>query len=98
MDRKLIIQISIIVVAFGAAGIIFYNGFVKTNRVAVPAETATSAVVVDQQTVLPYGPGLDFSLLHNQNQQYNIVTYPKLDPSQQVGVPLGNLIVPPPSQ
>ena len=102
MNKKTIIQLVIIVVAFGAAGLVLYNGLFKSNSSApqtgmfggISQSTSTPA-----QSILPYGSTLDFSKVLDPNRfQYNQISYPLLDPQNDVGIPPGNLIAPSPAQ
>lgn len=93
MNKKLIIQIVVIVIAFGASGIVLYNGFFK-NGSSQPALGSAQTSAGDQsQAILPYGSTLDFSILKKQDLQFGTVQYPKVDPAL-VGIPENQLIKP----
>jgi hypothetical protein len=95
MNKKTIIQLVIIVVAFGAAGLILYNGFFSNNNAAVvPSGTSQPAPA---QNILPYGDTLNFSALDPNRFQYNQISYPQLDPKNDVGISPDSLIIPPPA-
>jgi hypothetical protein len=92
MNKKTIIQIVIIIVAFGAAGLVLYNGFFNSNNSAglsaAPVQSATT------QNIFPYGETLDFSRALDFNRfQYNQIVYPQLDPQKDVGISQDSLII-----
>jgi hypothetical protein len=101
MNKKTIIQLIIIVVAFGAAGLILYNGFFNNNSTASPAGTAGvpgSSASTSPQSILPYGGTLDFSKVLDSNRfQYNQIDYPQLDPQNDIGISPENLVTPAPA-
>jgi hypothetical protein len=99
LNRKTIIQIVVIIVAFGGSGFVLYNGiFKKSPQVpitlslnGVPAASSMSGMA--NEKILPYGQSLDISgVLQKQNLSFGAVTYPKLDPNQKIGVPVQLLI------
>lgn len=91
MNKKVIIQIVIIVGAFGAAGFVLYNGLFKSDS-TVPAMGIIS--VKDNEKILPYGSSLDFkNNLFKRDFQFGSMSYPKVDPNE-VGVPDSSLISP----
>ncbi len=92
MPKKQIIQVSIIVIAFGAAAVVLYNGFFKNSNNAVLQQVIPGAEAQGKQGVLPYGNTLDFSILKKQNFQFNQVNYPMLDSGSEVGIPEESLI------
>lgn len=94
MNKKLIIQLSIIVVAFAAAGVVLYNGFFKSSQPSVPvaATAAVSGSEITPQTILPNGSTLDFSVVNSGRFVFNQLQYPQLNPSSEVGVPENTLI------
>ena len=92
MDKKQIIQITVIVVALGGAAMILYNGLFKDSG---ESSSPASATAVEQQEILPYGSSLDFDKAINPDRfQYGLLEYPKLDPQNEVGIPEYNLIIP----
>ncbi|MBI5530617.1 MAG: hypothetical protein HY918_03910 [Candidatus Doudnabacteria bacterium] len=96
MNKKTLIQVIVIVVAFGAAGIVLYNGFFS-NSGGTTAETET-VQPIDESALLPYGDTLNFKgILYKRPFQYGAVDYPKLNPNSEVGVPVSSLITPLPS-
>lgn len=96
MNKKTIIQLVIIVVAFGAAGVVLYNGFFSGGSPAVNQTGATASTTT--QDILPYGENLDFSQALNPKRfQYNQLVYPVLDPKNDVGISEQNLITPTPT-
>jgi hypothetical protein len=103
MNKKTIIQLVIIVVAFGAAGVVLYNGFFNNGNsgpqagiIGSPFHSASTSV----QSILPYGDtplDIKFKEVLDPNRfQYNQIDYPKLDPKNDVGISPDNLIIPPP--
>ena len=92
LNKKTIIQLVIILVAFGLAGLVLYNGFF--NNQSPPAPSAvTAAAGQTPQTILPYGEGsLDFSVLKSRPFVFNQIQYQTVDPSSEVGVSPYNMI------
>jgi hypothetical protein len=107
MDRKKIIQLVIIIAAFGGSGIILYNGMFKNASPVIPpvpgldlsAASGTPTAVTGSQ-ILPYGDKFEKKdldgVLYNRGLVYGTIQYPILDPAQ-VGVLPQNLIPPAPS-
>jgi hypothetical protein len=96
MNKKTIIQLVIIVVAFGAAGLVLYNGFYGNNNAPVQPAGGIPSLPTAQE-ILPYGKTLDFSKALDPNRfQYNQINYSQLDPQNEVGISQDSLIVPPP--
>ncbi len=94
MNKKTIIQLVIIVVAFGAAGLVLYNGLFSNSSAPIPAASSQAASV---KNILPYGDTLDFSKALDSNRfQYNQIVYPQLVPQNDVGISPDALIVPTP--
>ena len=94
MDKKKIIQIVVIVIAFGISALVLYNGFFKSSSKSALESLAPGAGTASTQDILPNGSGLDFGLLKQQHLRFGLVTYPKLDPKNEVGIPENQLIVP----
>ncbi len=94
MNKKTIIQVIVIIVAFSTAGIVLYNGLFKGGEQTIYENIAVTEQK-DQGTLLPYGNTLDFTVLKKQDLFYNQVSYPKLDPNSEIGIPLENLIISP---
>lgn len=94
MNKKLVIQIIIIVAAFGGAGMVLYNGFFNNKGASVEVSTIGSD---SGEKVLPYGETLDLTVLNSRPLQFNTISYPKLEPSQDVGIPESLLIAPLPT-
>ncbi len=105
MDKKQIIQISVIVIAFGAAGLVLYNGLFKNNSSgpelvgnmasSTGASIAAGQAIQNAKQILPNGDTLDFSVLRNPNGpqlHFNQIIYPQLNPALDVGVNENNLI------
>ena len=91
MNKKFIIQIVVIIIAFGGAGLVLYNGLFKSSGTG----TAPVAPAAAQQSILPYGTAMDFdAVLYQHNLQYNVVSYPVLNADSEVGIPVEKLITP----
>ncbi|MDR3643014.1 MAG: hypothetical protein P4L74_05305 [Candidatus Doudnabacteria bacterium] len=88
MSKKTIIQLVIIVAAFGLAGVVLYNGFFSQGSPAsAPATLVSSGSPQTPQQILPYGSGpLDFSVLSSRPFVFGQIQYQKLDPNSEVGV------------
>jgi len=98
MNKKTIIQLVIIVVAFGAAGVVLYNGFFQGDANNSLQNQGVGSASSTSQEILPYGNNLDFSQALNSNRfQYNQTTFPQVDPKKDVGIPVSGLIPPPPA-
>ncbi|HVY67434.1 MAG TPA: hypothetical protein VHA30_00850 [Patescibacteria group bacterium] len=95
MNKKVAIEIAVIVAAFGGAGIVLYNGFFAQKAAPVPAAglLADSNATSTRQGILPYGPNLDFSVLGQQNLHFGQFSYPQLN-ANDYGVPQNSLIIP----
>jgi len=91
------IELVIVVIAFGGAGFVLYNGFFNTgDNAALQAEMPVGTSTL--QDILPYGADLNFSAAINSVRfQYNQLQYPQVDPKTEVGISAENLI-PPASQ
>jgi flagellar basal body-associated protein FliL len=97
MNKKTIIQLVIIVVAFGAAGVVLYNGFFQGGVSHSPQDQGMGGASSTPQEILPYGNNLDFNHTVNSNRfLYNQISFPQVNPQQDVGIPVGSLIPPPP--
>ena len=91
MNKK-IIQIIIIVVALGASVFVLFNGFFKTASQPIKDASTGDSGHVD---ILPEGTTLDFSnAINTKRFNYDLVSYPQLDPKTEVGVTKDKLIVP----
>ena len=94
MDKKKIIQIAVIVLAFGGSGFVLYNGMFKSKPSSiVPA--AVSGTGIGQSApvqILPYGSELNFSVLSKQKQQYGAVSFPQINTSTDISIPVTDLV------
>jgi hypothetical protein len=103
MNKKTIIQLVVIVAAFGACGLVLYNGLFKGQSSPSAANMSTPigfpGVTADiNQDILPYGDNLDFSkALDSKRFQYNQIEYQKLNPQNEVGISPDSLITPLPA-
>ena len=93
MNKKLIIQTVIIVACFLISGIVLYKGLFSSNS-TLPATIPGGSLDVasGDEAVLPHGTKLDFDVFKRQNFQYGILEYPKLNPQNEIGVDVNNLI------
>lgn len=103
MNRKKIIQIIIVAVAFGGTGFVLYNGF---HRSATPNPLTTNPLIgamgslsaapgkkVDNSPLLPYGASLNFSkVLDSRPFLFDAVQFQALNATSEVGVPTQDLI------
>ena len=86
MSKKNIIQLVIIIAAFGAAGIVLYNGFFANKGPSSPA-TSVVAAVQSPQDILPYGgDNFDFSVLTKRPFVFNEISYQTVDAGTEVGI------------
>ena len=91
MNKKTIIQLIIIMGAFGGAGLVLYNGFFSGQ--SIPQPTTATATPENPESILPNGDFLDFNILDKKRFEYDQIKYPQLDPQSDVGVfPEENLI------
>jgi Flp pilus assembly protein CpaB len=96
MSKKTIIQLVVIIVAFGAAGVVLYNGFFN-NAALQTGIAGGTAQATSTKSILPYGDTLDFSKALNSNRfQYNQIDYPQLKLQNDVGISQNSLITPTP--
>lgn len=104
MERKKLIEIAIVVVAFGATGVVLYNGFFKkSSTVRVPAVQVAPGVASgvapgavsgpDTGVILPFGSKLDFDeILTKRKFDFGAIVPPKLDPAADIGIPTQSLV------
>jgi hypothetical protein len=94
MNKKTMIELVIVVVAFGAAGLVLYNGiFSAGNDAALQSEAARNAPA-GQQDILPYGTALNFDDAVNPSRfQYNQMSYPQVDKSE-IKKPISDFVTP----
>ncbi len=95
MDKKLIIQLVVIVSAFGGAAIILYNSFFK-NSISPPPNflAGIPAAQKSQDDILPNGRSLNFKVIDENRFEYNVIQYPQVDAKREVGIPPDELINP----
>lgn len=103
MNKKTIIQLAIVVVAFGASGLVLYYGYFggsAPSAISPGPESATSQT--QSAAILPFGDKpLNFEVLHKRQDRAidpSNFDYPKLDPQTQVGVPIQDLVKTPAKQ
>jgi len=103
MEKKKIIQIAIIVAAFGVSGAVLYRGFAKSGSKVINPSTLTaqlstpagigSAQPIADTVILPHGSRMDFEgVFKKRNFVFGAVKEPELDPSQDVGIPTQSLL------
>jgi len=109
MNKKTIIQIVLIVAGFAGSGVVLYNGFMGNSTSGtslagirdpflIGSSTSSSLSGQPADKVLPYGESLNFTqTLNQQNLQYNVLAYPVLATSTQVGL-IENAMLSVPSQ
>lgn len=100
-NKKQLIQILVIVLAFLAAGYVLYSGglFGGAKPGSGPAGPAGAPAAVSGE-ILPYGNLLadpkDFNkVIDHSRFQYDLVQYPKLDSQKEVGIPEDSIVSPP---
>lgn len=105
MNKKTIIQVIIIILCFGGAGFVLYNGMFKKNGSTAEVLPATvmngnnskEASNLNDREVLPYGPLNDDAfdkVLKKQKFNFGGQNYPKLDPGSDLGVWEDRLVPP----
>ncbi len=106
MNKKTIIQIVVITICFGGAGLVLYNGLFKKSG-SNPTVTGIAPAAMgggqssqsseSNEAVLPYGSlskdAFD-KVLKRQNFRFGRQNYPKLNPDSDLGVREENLIPP----
>ncbi len=85
MNKKNLIQIVVIVACFAASGIVIYNNFVKKPSLPASQVAPVSQAQVDA-AILPNGNSFDLSVVKNSKLRFNLIDYPKLNFSQEVGL------------
>jgi Flp pilus assembly protein CpaB len=85
MNKKLIIQIIVIVAAFGGAGLVLYNGLSNNSSSSVP-QSSNTPTAKNPKDILPYGDSLDFSVLKSRPFVFDQLQVPQLNPKSDVGV------------
>ena len=96
MNRKTIIQIAVITVCFGAAGLVLYNGLFKGSGSSAPETSVVVGVSGEASNPLPFGDDLSGQLkkvLGKNSLQYDLFDYPKLNEAE-VGIPASDLVKP----
>jgi hypothetical protein len=95
MNKKAIIQTTIVIIAFGASGIILYNGLFKNSVGPVPNGSLapiTSSANLTSSAILPHGDKLDFKPIYTQDLRFGDYIYPSISTTSDVSIPLQNLI------
>lgn len=103
MNRKTIIQIAVIVICFGAAGLLLFNSFFKGGSVSeapvAPPGAQMGTLQDNSKNPLPFGDDLSGQLkkvLGKSNLQYGLFNYPKFNEAE-VGIPPSDLVKPLPA-
>lgn len=98
MNKKTIIQIVVIVVAFGGAGMVLYNGFGKKTTSSSSDEAVYLSASKSQEKVLPYGETFNLKqVLTKRPFQFAGDVTEKLNPNSEVGIPESSIIISRPS-
>lgn len=106
INKKTIIQIVVIVVAFGGSGLVLYNGYFKNKADSLAAvqnsqgvmsgdlgNSGVAATGGSSQQILPYGASLDFDKVFKKRiLNFGLVDYPKLQPQLDVGISETDLV------
>jgi hypothetical protein len=109
MNRKTLIQLSVILICLGVSAFVLYNGFFKNSSpppitdLSVPSspnssQTATSPLA-DPTNPLPYGDNLAAELkrvLGKNSLQFGVIAYPIINEAE-VGVGVTDLVKPLPT-
>ena len=107
MNKKKLIQIIVVIVCFAASGVVIYNGLFAKKQNNAPSEVlglpgASKDLVstLNTEKLLPYGENLKLDetlnriILNNQRLRYGLMTFPELNPSTDVGMPVDQMIKP----
>ena len=100
MDKKKIIQLVVIIIAFGGSGVVLYNGLYRpkpqaplnlqnlSNPLGVIAPPSVSPLASGASNqLLPFGSKLDFDgVLNKHGLQYDAVSFPAVNTSTDVGI------------
>lgn len=93
MNKKVVIQLIIIIGAFTGAGIVLYNGLFKDN--SSPVNVVENLSAGSNEKILPYGSKFDFNTdFFKRNFKFNSISYPQVDSQNEVGIPEQSLIAP----
>lgn len=102
MTRKTLIQTAVIVICFGGAALVLYNGLFKQSSTPSPAPAAEAGTSQQSaglvEDVLLFGDNFEGELkrvLKRNNLQYQTINYPKTN-SAEVGIPVTELVKPEP--
>ncbi len=92
MNRKTIIEVIVIVGAFVGAGVVLYNGLFKNSQSGVdPLLEHPKAI----EKILPYGDTFNYKQLEElklKKFQFGVISYPKVNPSTEVGKNVDTLL------
>lgn len=91
MNKKVIAEIVIIVLAFAGAGWVLYSGLFSPSGGTSLVATSSPASGLSANP-LPYGNHLDFGAVNASRFTFNQIQYPVLDPANDVGIPEANLV------
>lgn len=97
MNKKSIIQIVVIVICFGAAGMVLYNGFFKSSGSDLAGSASVVSGDVKKEPILPFGSLTESSLLNAFKKPkllFGQQEYPKLEPGFDIGINEEELITP----
>lgn len=97
MNKKSIIQIVVIAVCFGAAGMVLYNGFFKGTGDQLAGSVSVVSGGAQKEPILPFGSLTESSLLNAFKKPkllFGQQEYPKLEPGFDIGINEEELITP----
>lgn len=108
MNKKTLIQIIIIIIAFAGSGIVLYNGFSSNSAPIVSNNSSANKPVTAGETgldlsnidkTLPYPSSDSFNkalggVFNKLPLQYGVITYPVISSSSDIGVNIQDLIKP----
>lgn len=97
MDKKNLIQLIVVGVAFLASGLILYNSFFKSASPLATSAPAAGVASATPASVLPYGSNFDYQQIDNLQKQgfeFGQIQYPVVSTSTEVGKTTADLIIP----
>jgi hypothetical protein len=97
MNKKSIIQIVIIVICFGVAGMVLYNGFFKGPSSDLTTSVNPVSGGAKKEPILPFGSLTESSLVNAFKKPkflFGQQEYPKLEPGFDIGIREEDLIKP----
>lgn len=93
MNKKTLIQMIVIVIAFGGSGLVLYNGLFKDPAGSGSGSgSSASTTLINVASIFPYGEKLDFTPIYKQHIRYGEYGYPVLSTSTDVGIATEGLL------